>query len=207
MITIAAMLVIAKGVLYTGVVSRVTYRLLAGVTDARQTLRRLIPPVGIVSALINTTPIVAMLIPAARELEQRSGIPTRGVLLPVAHATTLAGSATLIGTEIPISSRANAIGRTAAELGVLSSPDFELVEIQRWGQRVDAQAVIEDGDVLIYRTSEAGVGMLWASPRFGQSRQDLYKVSISTDDQATVRELEENDDVVVIACSDHPPVA
>ena len=258
-ITIAAMLVIAKGVLYTGVVSRVTYRLLAGVTDAGQTLRRLIPPVGIVSALINTTPIVAMLIPAARELEQRSGIPTRGVLLPVAHATTLAGSATLIGTssnlliaglaapagvnvtmfsfvpvavpvaligwlvllvtaprilrgqpatgqpgldwhaEIPISSRANAVGRTAAELGVLSSPDFELVEIQRWGQRVDAQAVIEDGDVLIYRTSEAGVGMLWASPRFGQSRQDLYKVSISTDDQATVRELEENDDVVVIA--------
>lgn len=90
---------------------------------------------------------------------------------------------------------------------MLSSPDFELVEIQRWGQRVDAQAVIEDGDVLIYRTSEAGVGMLWASPRFGQSRQDLYKVSISTDDQATVRELEENDDVVVIACSDHPPVA
>src|SRR6185312_15001352 len=81
------------------VISQVTYRLLAGVTSTRQTLRRLIPPVGILSALINTTPIVAMLIPAAKELEQQSGVPARGVLLPVAHATTLAGSATLIGTS------------------------------------------------------------------------------------------------------------
>jgi Na+/H+ antiporter NhaD/arsenite permease-like protein len=98
-ITIAAMLVIAKGVLYTGVVSRATYRLLAGVSSATHALRRLIPPLGIVSALINTTPIVAMLIPAAKELEQRSGVPARSVLLPIAHATTLAGSATLIGTS------------------------------------------------------------------------------------------------------------
>ena len=34
-ITVAAMLVIAKGVMSTGVISRVTYRLLAGVTSAR----------------------------------------------------------------------------------------------------------------------------------------------------------------------------
>src|SRR5262249_3312242 len=87
------------GVMSTGVISRVTYRLLAGVTSTRQTLRRLIPPVGIVSALINTTPIVAMLIPAADELEQQSGVPARGVLLPVAHATTRAGSAALVGTS------------------------------------------------------------------------------------------------------------
>ena len=50
-ITIAAMLVIAKGVLYTGVISRVTHFLLAGVQSAGQVLRRLIPPVGVVSAL------------------------------------------------------------------------------------------------------------------------------------------------------------
>ena len=68
-ITIAAMLVIAKGVLHTGVVSRVTYRLLSGVTTPGQALRRLIPPVGFVSAFINTTPIVAMLIPATHELD------------------------------------------------------------------------------------------------------------------------------------------
>ncbi len=98
-ITIAAMLVIAKGVFYTGVVSRVTFRLLHGVTSVRQALVRLIPPVGVLSGLINTTPIMAMLIPASKELEQQNGVPARAVLLPIAHATTLAGSATLIGTS------------------------------------------------------------------------------------------------------------
>lgn len=98
-ITIAAMLVIAKGVLRTGAISRVTHLLLSGVRNSGQVLRRLIPSVGFMSALINTTPIVAMLIPATKELEQRSGISARGVLLPIAHATTLAGSATLIGTS------------------------------------------------------------------------------------------------------------
>jgi di/tricarboxylate transporter len=260
-ITIAAMLVIAKGVLYTGVVSRVTYRLLAGVSTQREALCRLIPPVGFVSALINTTPIVAMLIPASKELEHRSGVPARSVLLPIAHATTLAGAATLIGTssnliiaglaapsgvavtmfsfvpiavpvalvgwvallivsplmlrgrpnvdvgerklswlaEIPVSPRANVIGHTAAELGIHATPDFELLEIQRWGATVDSGAVIENEDVLIYRTSEAGARMLWRSPRFGQVRQDLYMVSIATDEQATVRDLEENDDIMVVA--------
>jgi len=98
-ITVAAMLVVAKGVIHTGVVSRVTWRLLSTVTTAGQTLRRLIVPVGVTSALMNTTPIVAMLIPAVKELQQTRGIPARQVLLPVAHATTLAGSTTLIGTS------------------------------------------------------------------------------------------------------------
>lgn len=258
-ITIAAMLVIAKGVLYTGVVSRVMYRLLNGVSTSTQALARLIPPVGVVSALINTTPIVAMLIPAAKELEQQSGVPARSVLLPIAHATTLAGSATLIGTssnlliaglaapegveltmfswvpiavpvalvgwcvllitaplmlrgsstdderellwraEIPVTGRANLIGNTAARMGVHTTPDFQLIEIQRWGAHVDEDGVIEDGDVLVYRATESGVRMLWGSPRFGQSRQDLFAVSIATEEQATIRELEENDDMQVIA--------
>ncbi len=258
-ITIAAMLVIAKGVLQTGVVSRVTYRLLAGVTTPGQALRRLIPPVGFVSALINTTPIVAMLIPAAHELEQHSGVPARGVLLPIAHATTLAGSATLIGTssnlliaglaaphgveltmfsfvpiavpvalvgwavllvtaplmlrgrtdvperdlswraEIPLSANANAVGGTAAALGIGTTPDFELLDVRRSGKKVGADTVLDNADVLMYRATEAGVRMLWASPRFGLSPQALYLVSISTDEEATVRDLEDEDIQVIAA--------
>ncbi|MEZ5186230.1 MAG: SLC13 family permease [Candidatus Nanopelagicales bacterium] len=98
-ITVAAMLVIAKGVIHTGVVSRVTWRLLSTVSSARQTLARLIVPVGVTSALMNTTPIVAMLIPVAKELQQTRAIPARQVLLPIAHVTTLAGSTTLVGTS------------------------------------------------------------------------------------------------------------
>ncbi|MDH6247386.1 SLC13 family permease [Mycobacterium sp. OTB74] len=258
-ITIAAMLVIAKGVLHTGVVSRATYRLLSGVQTSGQALRRLIPPVGFVSALINTTPIVAMLIPAAKELEQRSGISARAVLLPIAHATTLAGSATLIGTssnlliaalaapsgvnvtmfsfvpiavpvalvgwvvllltapamlrgrsesadrdlswqaEIPVAAQANAVGRTAAELGIESTVEFELAEIRRGGKSAAAQSVLQAGDRLIYRSTEAGVRILWGSPRFGLSPLPLYLVAIATNEQARVRDLEEDEDIVVVA--------
>ena len=98
-ITVAGMLVIAKGVVKTGIIARATWRLLATVTTAAQALRRLIVPVGVASALMNTTPLVAMLIPAARQLQQTRDVPAREVLLPVAHATTLAGSVTLIGTS------------------------------------------------------------------------------------------------------------
>ncbi|WP_137874259.1 SLC13 family permease [Rhodococcus sp. Q] len=258
-ITIAAMLVIAKGVLHTGAVSRLTHLLLSGVRTSGQVLRRLIPSVGVVSALINTTPIVAMLIPAAKELQQRTGIPARGLLLPVAHATTLAGSATLIGTssnlliaglaepdgvhltmfsfvpiavpvavvgwvvlmvtaprmlggrpdsherelswqaEIPISARALAIGRTAAEMEVASTAEFELVEIRRWGDHVDADVPLQAGDTLVFRSTEGGVRMLWGNPVFGLAPQRLFLVAIATSEQKSVRDLEEDEDVVVIA--------
>ncbi len=258
-ITIAAMLVIAKGVFYTGVVSRVTYRLLSGVDSVRETLVRLIPPVGVMSGLINTTPIMAMLIPATKELEQQSGIPARGVLLPIAHATTLAGSATLIGTssnlliagiakplgvelsmfsfvpvavpvalagwavllltapllvreqpkaeaneltwraEIPLSDIANSIGRTAAQLGIARTPEFELLKIRRPGEKVAIDTELEAGDVLVYRATEDGVRMLWGSPRFGLARQDLFLVSVSGDEPTAIQDLADDEDLMVVA--------
>jgi len=48
--------------------------------------------------------------------------------------------------------------------------------------------------------------MLWASPRFGLSPQDLYVASIANDDQATVRDLEEDDDIVVVAAQTDRPL-
>jgi len=98
-ITVGAMLVIAKGVVQTGVVSRMTRCLLATARSSSQALARLGVPVGVASAVMNTTPIVAMLIPATKQLEQTRDIPAREVMLPIAHITTLAGTITLIGTS------------------------------------------------------------------------------------------------------------
>ena len=52
-ITIAGMLVIARGVVQTGVVSRMTWVLLATTSTAKQVLRRLAFPGGVATALIN----------------------------------------------------------------------------------------------------------------------------------------------------------
>ena len=120
-ITVGAMLVIAKGVVATGIVSRVTWRLLAKVRSAQEAIARLMVPMGLGSALMNTTPIVAMLIPASKELEQSRRIPAREVLLPVAHITTLAGSITLIGTSSNL-----LIAGIAASSGVGTGMEFNV---------------------------------------------------------------------------------
>ena len=265
-ITVAAMLVVAKGVIHTGVVSRVTWRLLSTVTTAGQTLRRLIGPVGVTSALMNTTPIVAMLIPAVKELQQTRGIPARQVLLPVAHATTLAGSTTLIGTssnlliagiasgagvkvgmfsfaivalpvcligwvwlmfagprffsaaandapperdwrvELPVSPRANGIGRRADDVGMAHSQDYELLEIVRDTQRRSPEEPMAAGDVLVFEATEDGVGALWGSARFGLSEQKLYAASIAPGETGTLGDLEEHGDVDVIAARTSAPL-
>jgi hypothetical protein len=46
-ITVAAMLVIAKGIVHTGAVTRVTWALLSTVTSAQHALRRLALPIGV----------------------------------------------------------------------------------------------------------------------------------------------------------------
>ena len=266
-ITVAAMLVIAKGIMSTGVIVRVTWRLLSTVSTARQALRRLALPIGVASALMNTTPIVAMLIPAAKELEQTRRVPAREVLLPIAHITTLAGSVTLIGTssnlliagiaaesdvevgmlsfaavalpvaivgaiviyltaprllrgdpidttirmrwrvEIPVSSRAIARGRVAADLGIATTQQFELQSVERWGERLDIATPIEAGDVLIYAATDAGVVALWGSPRFGLAPQRLYEVSVSSGGSGTLRDLEDEGGLHVVAARTTKPLS
>jgi di/tricarboxylate transporter len=209
-ITVAAMLVIAKGIVHTGAVTRVTWALLSTVTSAQHALRRLALPIGVGSGLMNTTPIVAMLVPAAKELEQNRGINARELLLPIAHITTLAGSVTLIGTssnlliagiaapagidmtmlsfapvalpvaivgavivymiaplmlsgqaetvaatrdwrvEIPVSGKALAIGRVAADFGIDQTQQYALDAIRRWDADLDPSAPIEAGDTLVF---------------------------------------------------------
>ncbi len=265
-ITVAAMLVIAKGVIHTGVVSRVAWRLLRTVDTAGQTLRRLIAPVGIMSALINTTPIVAMLIPAVKELQQTRGIPARQVLLPIAHATTLAGSTTLIGTssnlliagiaagagvelgmysfavialpvclvgwvwlliaspraftavqdapendldwrvELPVAPGAIGIGRRAAELGIASTQQYELLSIRRGVDELDGEQPLAAGDHLIFDATEDGVAALWGSPRFGLSEQRLYAASVAPGERGTLADLEAHGDVEVVAARTSGPL-
>ncbi|MFN8519971.1 MAG: SLC13 family permease [Chloroflexota bacterium] len=251
-ITVGAMLVIARGVVATGVVSRVTWLLLHAAESAQQAIRRVMVPIGLASAVMNTTPIVAMLIPATRELEQTRGIPARRILLPVAHVTTLAGAITLIGTssnlliagiaseagvdmgmlsfapvalpvalvgwlvvylvaprlgqgervhepavrewhvEIPVAGRALLLGHTARSQGLALSQEYELVAIERWGQPVDTDVVVEPGDVLVFMATEAGVRSLWGSAKFGTSPVRLYAVTIRSGDGAGIREFEDD---------------
>ena len=98
-VTVAAMLIIAAGVVHTGIVSRAGRRILGDASTLRGALTRLLYPIGFASSFMNNTPIIAMTIPAAQEFEQTSGIAARRLLMPVAFAAAMGGATTLVGTS------------------------------------------------------------------------------------------------------------
>lgn len=99
LVTVAFLYVVAAGLQETGAMSLVTSRLLGMPKTAMQAQARMIFPVAGLSAFMNNTPLVAMFIPALRELARRSGIPASQVMMPLSFAAILGGVCTLIGTS------------------------------------------------------------------------------------------------------------
>jgi di/tricarboxylate transporter len=58
---------------------------------------------------------------------------------------------------------------------------------------------MEAEDVLVFAATETGIRSLWTSPLFGLSPQRLFAVSVNTGETGTLNDLEENDDIAVIA--------
>ncbi|MBE0649498.1 MAG: SLC13 family permease [Bacteroidales bacterium] len=65
----------------------------------RKFLIKLIFPVAGLSALINNTPLVAILMPYVHNWGKRNNIASSKLLIPLSYATMLGGTATLIGTS------------------------------------------------------------------------------------------------------------
>src|SRR5690606_22277297 len=60
---------------------------------------RMMAPVTFISALLNNTPVVAVMIPTVSEWARKQGISVSHLLMPLSHAAVLGGTITLIGTS------------------------------------------------------------------------------------------------------------
>lgn len=97
--TIAALYVVVAGLRETGAIawfSRVAFGRPGGVLSAQA---KLLTAGGLLSTVINNTPVVAMFIPIAQDWAARYGLPIRRLLLPLNNVVILAGLCTLIGTS------------------------------------------------------------------------------------------------------------
>jgi di/tricarboxylate transporter len=99
MITVGVLFVVVAGLRDTGAVSWIVKHLLGrprGLADAQM---RIMAPVSAMSAFLNNTPVVAMMIPAIQDWGRRFQISPSRLLIPLSYAAIAGGTCTLIGTS------------------------------------------------------------------------------------------------------------
>jgi len=99
-ITVLAMFVLSEGIRRTGTVQLLSRRIVAFAGgDERKQLASMIGVSGLASGFINNTPVVAVLIPVATDIADRTRTSPSKLLLPVSFASMFGGMLTLIGTS------------------------------------------------------------------------------------------------------------
>ena len=100
MLSIGLLFIVAGALHTTGALNQVTH-LIFGRDRGNVTrkLLRILFPVSFISAFINNTPIVALLIPAIRSWTEKHNYAPSKFLIPLSYAAILGGICTLIGTS------------------------------------------------------------------------------------------------------------
>lgn len=98
-LTVAVLFVVAAGVRDTGGLDLLLRRVLGRPRGLREALLRMFLPVSAVSAFLNNTPLVAMMVPVVTDWARRNRLPLSRLLIPLSYASILGGTCTLIGTS------------------------------------------------------------------------------------------------------------
>jgi len=102
-LTVAAMLVLSAGLERTGVVDYIGNLLARRIQGSATTMLLLIAlPTAVLSAFMNNTAIVALMIPVTLTLARKTGLSASKLLIPISYLSILAGTCTLIGTSTNI---------------------------------------------------------------------------------------------------------
>lgn len=102
LLTVAAMFGIAAGLRETGALDHFGRWMFGRATDERGALLRLTPSSIALSAVLNNTTQVAMLLPVVTDWCRRHRVSPSRLLLPLSHLTVMGGTLTLIGTSTNI---------------------------------------------------------------------------------------------------------
>ena len=99
MVTVGVLFVVVAGLRETGAVTWLVDRLLGRPQSVLGAQVRIMAPVSVLSALLNNTPVVAMMIPGITDWARKRGLSVSKLLLPLSYAAILGGTCTLIGTS------------------------------------------------------------------------------------------------------------
>ena len=99
MVTVAVLFVVSAGLKETGAINWIAGYLLGTPRSVSHAQFRVMTPVAVFSAILNNTPVVAMMIPAITEWAKKFQISPSKLLLPLSYAAIVGGTCTLIGTS------------------------------------------------------------------------------------------------------------
>lgn len=124
-ITVGAMFVLSAALERTGVIASAS-RLLQALParSERFVLMLLLPPVLVVSAFVNNTPVVVVFLPIIITLARKHNLAASKLLMPLSFASILGGSTTLIGTSTNLVTSA-----AGQRLGLAPIGMFELTSV------------------------------------------------------------------------------
>ena len=98
-VMIGALFVVAAGLRFTGALDLVGQWVLGRATTAHAALLRLAAPLLGLSAFMNNTPIVAMIVPIVVDWCRRRNVSPSRLLIPISYLAIMGGACTLIGTS------------------------------------------------------------------------------------------------------------
>lgn len=98
-LTIAALFVVAAAMRETGALDSISQWIFGKARTERSGLARMALPVAGMSAFLNNTPIVAMLMPVVDDWCRKNRISPSRLLMPLSFVAILGGTCTLIGTS------------------------------------------------------------------------------------------------------------
>ena len=97
--TVAVLFVVATGLVDTGAIAAVSNTLLGKVRSVTGAQARMMLPVIAVSAFLNNTPVVAILVPVVQDWCRRQRMSVSKFMIPLSYAAILGGTCSLIGTS------------------------------------------------------------------------------------------------------------
>ena len=99
LLTVACLFVVAAGISNTGALDYYMSKALGTPRSAADAQIRLMVPIAVVSAFLNNTPVVAIMIPIVQKWSRKCKISSAQLFIPLSFSSILGGTCTLIGTS------------------------------------------------------------------------------------------------------------
>ena len=99
LITVAVLFVVADGLTQTGSLAFAGQQLLGRPASVRMAQTRVMIPSALLSAFLNNTPVVALMMPLIADWARKHRMSVSHLLLPLSYAAILGGMCTLVGTS------------------------------------------------------------------------------------------------------------